>query len=216
MKLGIFGGAFDPPHKVHWGIVNQLLDNKHLDKIIVMPSFQKMGKDTWATPEQRLDMCHKCFAEFTPEVIVSDWEIRNQTEGHALETYRHVVEDEKVKAIFNATEEPDVYFIIGGDCARNIEKWWHYDELKHEMMFCVFDRPNHTVTNITPGRGCIHIPYYNSKVYDDVSSSKVRYQLARGLDSSFEANTHPAVRKYIRDNNLYRQPELGEAKYLRG
>ena len=38
MKIGIFGGSFNPPHKMHLNIVEELLNEKVLDKVIIVPT----------------------------------------------------------------------------------------------------------------------------------------------------------------------------------
>ena len=38
MKIGIFGGSFNPPHKMHLNIVEELLNEKILDKVIIVPT----------------------------------------------------------------------------------------------------------------------------------------------------------------------------------
>ena len=38
MRLGIYMGSFNPPHKGHISVVNYLLDNNYVDKVLFVPT----------------------------------------------------------------------------------------------------------------------------------------------------------------------------------
>ena len=56
MKIGIFGGSFNPPHLFHKRIITYLLDNKYLDKVIIVPVGDNYKKRDLATFVNRYDM----------------------------------------------------------------------------------------------------------------------------------------------------------------
>ena len=56
MKIGIFGGSFNPPHKFHKEIVEYLLDNKYLDLVVIAPTGDNYQKRDLAPFINRLDM----------------------------------------------------------------------------------------------------------------------------------------------------------------
>ena len=41
MKIGIFGGSFNPPHKMHKNIAKYLIDNNYVDRVIFVPTGSK-------------------------------------------------------------------------------------------------------------------------------------------------------------------------------
>ena len=56
MRLGVFVGSFDPIHIGHIKVMDYLIDNNYLDKIIIMATQDYWKKKTVATVEQRTNM----------------------------------------------------------------------------------------------------------------------------------------------------------------
>ena len=56
MKIGIFGGSFNPPHNMHKNIALDLLKNKYLDKVIYVPTGNKYNKKGLANQNDRYNM----------------------------------------------------------------------------------------------------------------------------------------------------------------
>ena len=63
MKIGVFGGTFNPPHKGHLRLANHASDMLGLDKIIIIPSCIPPHKiaGNLAKGEDRLEMCRLAF-----------------------------------------------------------------------------------------------------------------------------------------------------------
>ena len=86
MRIGIFGGTFNPPHKGHKKLALEIKEKAELDMIIIIPTFtppHKEGKDL-ASGEHRIKMCEMMFTEdfFT----VSDMEIKRQGKSFTYDT----------------------------------------------------------------------------------------------------------------------------------
>ena len=77
MKIAIYGGAFNPVHKGHIEIVNQLKKRFNFDKILVIPSKYSPHKSNkeLVSDEHRLNMCKLAFKDIE-NCEVSDIEIR--------------------------------------------------------------------------------------------------------------------------------------------
>ena len=72
MKLLLFGGTFDPPHKGHIRLLQSAIDAVQPDKVVVMPAGIPPHKAASATPASlRLTMC-QCFVPLHPDLTVSD------------------------------------------------------------------------------------------------------------------------------------------------
>ena len=56
MKIGIFGGCFNPPHIMHYTVANTILEKGYLDKVIFVPTGDNYDKKDLATHENRVEM----------------------------------------------------------------------------------------------------------------------------------------------------------------
>ena len=72
MKIGIYGGAFNPPHLSHIKIVKELLKRKYLDKIIIVPVGNYYKKDELINFEDRYNMLKLIFKN--KNITISDYE----------------------------------------------------------------------------------------------------------------------------------------------
>ena len=75
IKVAIFGGSFDPPHRGHQEIVRRAVEKLDIDKLIILPAFlNPFKRSTLASPEQRLAWCRTLFGKmketFTDDQIV--------------------------------------------------------------------------------------------------------------------------------------------------
>ena len=76
MKLGIFGGSFDPVHNEHIRLAEAAIQTLGLDKLLVMPAYAPPHKPwkTLAPDEDRLEMCKLAFSS-VEKAEVCDYEI---------------------------------------------------------------------------------------------------------------------------------------------
>ena len=56
MKIGIYMGSFNPPHKGHLKVVNHLLKNKYVDKILIVPTLSYWNKNNLVDIKDRINM----------------------------------------------------------------------------------------------------------------------------------------------------------------
>lgn len=125
MKLGVYGGSFDPIHNGHLLFAQQMLDEGHLDKILFVPAQkQYMKADHEASFMDRCTMVRYAIAgnpRFELEVISDDLNTY---------TYNTLVELKK------RYPEDDLFFIGGMDIVESLEKWYKIEELgKYCTMF---------------------------------------------------------------------------------
>ena len=70
IKIGVFGGSFDPIHRSHVRVIEESIRQLKLDKILVMPTANNPWKDsTGATKQQRLGMFEISFKRFKNVLI---------------------------------------------------------------------------------------------------------------------------------------------------
>lgn len=132
IKVAIFGGSFDPPHKGHQAIVEKALQVLDIDKLIILPAFlNPFKKNTLASPQERLAWCHQLFDNI-PGVEISDYEIQSGRPVYTSESLDYF------RKIYDV-----VYLIIGADNLADITKWHEFDKINDAVTWVIADRGEH-------------------------------------------------------------------------
>ena len=118
--MGIFGGSFNPPHKVHRQIVETLKKQGYVDKIIIVPTgIHYEYKSNLVDNRYRLDMLHLLFYDLD-YVSISDYEMK----AYPVYTYQTL-------DYFNKQyPQDDIYFICGVDNLSYMNEWKHPEVIK--------------------------------------------------------------------------------------
>jgi len=160
MKIALFGGSFDPIHLGHVEVVNKALEKLDVQMLIVMPAFLNPFKDSaHASAQQRLSWAKRVFSS-TPNVIVSDFEIRQNKPTPTIETLMH---------LYKTYEIETLYIIIGADNIQTLSSWYRYEEILKKAQFVVASRGEHAVPK----------GYLRLNVDVDISSSSLRKKLKK-------------------------------------
>ena len=133
MKLVMLGGTFNPPHKGHLAMADQVRKVCGYDKVVMIPSFQPAHKSIsmGVTPEQRLRMTELASAEIE-EAFVSDCEIRRKGISYSLDTIRYL------KNNYGIEGNPGL--IIGDDLVAGFSHWHEADILAMEADIIILHR----------------------------------------------------------------------------
>jgi nicotinate-nucleotide adenylyltransferase len=157
IKIAIFGGSFDPPHKGHQAIIDRALERLDIDKIIIVPTFLNPFKSSsLAPPKERLKWCSRLFSNLS-SVEVSDYEIVLGRPAYTEETLRYFQKRYSVE-----------YLIIGADNLESITKWYLFEEINREIIWVVATRSKYKI-NTSMLR-----EYIILDVAIDVSSTNIR------------------------------------------
>ena len=111
MKIGIFGGTFNPPHNGHRFLVDHVARRMKFDRMIIIPSYLPPHKEvTQNDPEHRLAMTRLAFPDYT----VSDMELVRKGKSFTVDTLRIL-----------SRENPgdSLYFLCGSDMFLSMESW---------------------------------------------------------------------------------------------
>lgn len=200
MKIGIFGGTFDPPHLAHSDKVDAAIEILRLDKVYVLPSKIKFfHENSKVAPEaDRLEMTKLAFGH-NPIIEVSDISLRDESLLYAVD----VVD-------FYHQKHPDSQFwwIMGSDILSGLHLWKNAAKLATLCRFAVFQRMNGPLIEDALLTMPLHLTesldVLRSKVMED-SSTAIRSMLAGGEDTS--DHLHSQVLQYILDHNLYSEKE---------
>ena len=188
MKIGIYVGSFNPPHKGHIKIVNHLI-NKYLDKVIIIPTGNYWDKLDLVSIDDRINMLKL----YESENIIID------SENNNVEFTYQILEK-----LSNLYIKEDLYLIIGADNIVNFDKWKNYqDILKYNLiilnranidiikyLYKLNKKDNYVIVNDLPNI--------------DISSTMIRNKIkSNDCENMFEY-IDQKVYKYIKNNNLYR------------
>lgn len=197
MRIGIFGGSFDPVHQEHISLARAAIKGLSLDKLIVMPAGvppHKQGKRL-ASGEDRLAMCRLAFSGIE-QVDVSDYEIKKEGASYTYLTCEYFK---------NLYPEAELFWLVGTDMFWNFFHWKNPERILTYVTLAVCRR-NEGEDNIKGeqeafygrfGKRFAVIPY-NGK---PVSSTQIRTRAALGLE--LLPYTTDKVADYITENKLY-------------
>lgn len=195
LRVGIFGGTFNPPHIGHVEAAKAFVKEANLDELIVMPAFIPPHKEFTSTVsgEQRLTMCNLAFAD-VKKAKVSDLEI---TRGGKSYTYLTLQE--------LSNESYDLFFLCGTDMILTMDTWKNPEIIFSLATICYIRREADSETTLLISEKCkeykekygARILPINAEVIE-ISSSEIRNSLE--TSSSYLL---PEVTKYIKGERLY-------------
>ena len=130
MRIGLFGGSFDPPHIGHLLIAQQALEHLMLDIIIFMPAKNPPHKLTVAEAESRYEMILLATAD-NPSFFVSRIELKRSGTSYSFDT---LLEVNKLYPKAN------IFLIMGLDSYTNINSWYRAREVVNKSQIVVYPR----------------------------------------------------------------------------
>ena len=213
MKLGLFGGTFNPIHCGHIKAAEQIIKKIELDKVCFIPSNIPPHKEEneLADANQRFKMVELAISG-KDKFGISDYEILKNEKCYTVDTLEHFKEK------FPTHE---LYFIVGHDIFNPIETWKSYRDLFELSNFIVISRPGLSNDNdelplaikddFRYYKEDSEIKYFKHKSSNlliktqikglEVSSSEIR-QLIKSRKSLKEL-VPLTVERYISNNNIY-------------
>jgi nicotinate-nucleotide adenylyltransferase len=193
MKIGIFGGTFNPPHYGHLIVAEFIREEVGLDKIIFIPCSIPPHKQNneylsqIASPEHRFEMV-KLAIIGNKFFEVSDIEINRGGVSYTIDTVNYFVS--------NFPEEK-FYLLIGADQFAEFHTWRKPDEIVQKVNLIVFNRPGFVIPKTEFSKFATFITIPNI----EISASTIRKRIRHG--KSIKYLVPPAVEEYIFVNKLY-------------
>ena len=191
MKIGFFGGSFNPPTKAHIELAQKVIEKYVLDKVTFVPMGDFYVKEGLASSKDRLNML-KLACKPYEKLEVSDLEIRLNKKMDTIDAFREI--EKHFQGI-------DRFFIMGADNFIKILEWKESLELVSKYKYIVFERDDINVNrfieeNLKEYKANFQI--MENKEYKNSSSSKFRHD-----KNSFKEEVSKEVFKYIMKNNIY-------------
>ena len=188
-RLGMMGGAFDPPHLAHRTLAETAMQALHLDELRVFPTGQAWHKSSpLSAGEHRLAMARLAFADL-PGVVVDDAELRREGPTYTLETLR---------GLRQAWPQAQLFLIIGADQARAFQRWHGWRDIVSLATLAVAERD--------PQAGQWHNPELGPVEYlrmpvSELSATAIRERCRAG--QSIQGLVLQQVADYIEQHGLY-------------
>ena len=126
MRIAIFGGSFNPPHKGHLNSALAAAEQLKPDLFLVIPDHQPPHKALEAgspTPEERLELCRLTFGA-VPNVEVSDIEVRRGGKSYTVDT---------LKELQHLYPDAEFYMLLGTDMLLDLGRWY---KAQYIMSYC--------------------------------------------------------------------------------
>ena len=198
MRIGIYGGTFNPLHTGHIHAVRQAMETLRLDKLLMIPDRIAPHKEIPSgspTPEQRLQMLQLAVAE-EPGIEVSDIELKREGPSYTyltVETLRETYPDAKL------------YLIMGTDMFLSFRTWKNPERITTQAALAVMYRGDKGEKAAIDARKAemeaegVEVELVENDTIP-ISSTQLRRLLAfRCADAFLPAG----VGDYIRENGLY-------------
>ena len=208
MRIGIFGGSFDPVHREHVHFVGAAIDCLRLDKVFVMPAHTPPHKPyrVLSSDADRLEMCRLAFSHL-PEVIVSDYEISQGGTSYTYLTCRHFRE---------SYPDAEIFFLVGTDMLRDFPTWRNPQSIVADVTIAVCGRcdedgwweKEQQLFVGKFGKPFARVDYNG----EDISSTKIRVLAGAGMRLTDFLDEKTAA--YIHEKGLYKIKNADKALAL--
>lgn len=193
MKIGIFGGCFNPPHKMHKKISYDLVEKGYLDKVVFVPTGNNYSKAELLDVDNRIKMIN---------LMINDSKISVSDVSKNLECqYTFEVLD-----YFQAQYPQDtIYFICGTDNLKEFETWKKHEYIldKYKLLVVIRDKDNFEEIFCEYSEYKDRIDVVNIK-QSGISSTLIRQCIKEGKSNELKEYLDENVLKYIHSKDLYK------------
>ncbi len=174
-RVGFFGGCFNPPTNVHINIVNNLIKQGKLDKVVFVPVNNYYKKEGLIEAKHRYNML-KLITKNQKNLEVDDIEIKENRELFAVDAFKLIENSPyQAKCCIEKT-----FMIMGSDNYNKMPKWKDYDKIKNRYNYIIIDRDE-----------------------KEISSTQIR-KMIKNNDKKVIEYLPKEVYKYIIKNELYK------------
>ena len=205
MRIGLFGGSFDPVHGEHVKLAKAAISALRLDKLYILPSFVAPHKlqGSNASGKARAELCRIAFRNVA-EAVVDEFEIERGETSYSYITCAHFRE---------RFPEAEIYFLMGADMLENFPQWRRPEDILKNVTLAACGRANGDLKGYAKtvqtlyGKAPVLVPFTG----EDVSSTRIRVELAFGKEP---AELDSAVLAHIKKEGLYTHPAIAPALAL--
>lgn len=199
-RLGIYGGTFDPVHRGHLFVADDVRVSFALDRVVLVPANRSPFKaDAGASGAQRFEMVRLAI-DGLPWADASSVELGRPAPSYTVDTLRHF------RACLPDTQ---LFLIVGADALRDFAGWREPDGILELATVIAVARPGsalgvpRSLSHLIEERQNRIVLYQTASL--DTSSREVRARLRDGLPVGDDVPEQ--VVQYILGRGLYRKPQ---------
>lgn len=198
-RVGVFGGAFDPPHNAHVALVEAALAQLNLAELRIFPTGDAWHKRRTLSPaEHRIAMAQLAFGGYERTAIDAR-ETQRAGPTYTLDTLRELQQEQPAAQLV---------LIMGADQAASLPQWHGWQEILSIAIVSVAYRAAATGPVDAVGPRILPSLPTGARVEMleiapmDTSATDIRTRAATSVD--FSRLVPPAVARYIDKHHLYR------------
>lgn len=202
MRVGVYGGTFDPIHIGHLAIAEEVRHTLGLQQVRFIPAAHQPLKDDppQASASHRLAMVRLACAD-NPAFVPDDCELRRPPPSYTIATLEHL------RAELGPSVE--LWLVIGADAARELPRWHRIDAILDLARLAIMARPGcpfepAALEQAVPASVGRYM--FLDGPHLDLSSTDLRRRLAMGRPIRYL--TPDSVRQYIVEHSLYRETPI--------
>ncbi len=191
MRLGVFGGSFDPVHVGHLIVAEAAADLLRLEKVLFVPARVqpfKVGLHS-ASAEDRVAML-KLAIDHNARFEIDSREIGRAGPSYTVDTLRE---------LHSETPDDELFLLVGADAAWDMPRWHNAEMLSQYASLVVLSRPGFDVPELDMISRSVEVPQIN------LSASRIREMAGGG--GSLRYLVPAEVVEYIESNELYGSTE---------
>jgi len=186
MKIGIYGGTFDPVHHGHLVLARDAVEKLNLDEIVFIPNALSPHRlrENRAPDALRYEMVLVAIAG-EPRFKADDIELRRGGVSYTIDTILSLKEKYPPGA--------ELFYLIGQDNIEELHTWHRVEELKRLVSFVVFPRGNRDAAHL--------LMKLDRRI--DISATEIRARVAK--NESIRYLVPEAVSQIITRHHLYKE-----------
>ena len=196
LKIGLFGGSFDPCHTEHVAMAKAMIQELALDKLIVVPTHAAPHKPDAraASAADRINILKKSFFG-CDKVEISDYEIVKGGVSYTYLTVGHFADQYPGSEIF---------FLVGTDMLYDFPTWKNPARILDKATLCLTVRGGERTNQAEDRYYSVFSKPFVKLSYEgkNVSSTAIRARCCLGLP--LDGYVESGVEEYIKNNGLYR------------
>ena len=206
LRIGVYGGAFDPPHWAHRALAEAALAQLRLDRLIILPTGQAWHKARPLTDaHHRLAMCLLAFGDL-PHTQIDPRETRRSGPSFTADTLQELRQE---------NPGAELLLLLGADQLLAFKTWMRWPEVLHMARLAVANRATRIGTDALDEAhqeadlSRVDVPFIPLDMpLTNISATAVRARFGQplGREGTHAALVPQAVAGYISQHHLYQNP----------
>ncbi|MBQ9941081.1 MAG: nicotinate (nicotinamide) nucleotide adenylyltransferase [Clostridia bacterium] len=199
IRIGLFGGSFNPPHIGHIRAAKYFCQKANPDIFMVVPSFIAPHKEIQEIgPHHRVEMAKLAFSHIWDNTVISDCEIVRGGKSYTVITVN------ELKQKYPGCQ---ICLFVGSDMFLCFENWYKAEILFESCLLYVMPRKDDISELMQKAE--YYISKYNANItfidkeFYEISSTELRYAIIENNIDFLSENLSTSVLNYIRQENLY-------------